>query len=62
LEAFHSLLVKTSILESKSEKDEDEVNEKEKDGEDKGGLILESFHFGSVLQKICQNTILNLKL
>merc|ERR1719400_219825 len=36
LEAFHSLLVKTSILESKSEKDEDdEEDEKEKDGEDK---------------------------
>ena len=40
MEAFHSLLVKTSILESKSEKDEDdEEDEKEKDGEDKGGLI-----------------------
>ena len=36
MEAFHSLLVKTSILESKSEKDEDdEEDEKEKDGEDK---------------------------
>jgi len=35
LEAFHSLLVKTSILESKSEKDENDDEEKEKDGKDK---------------------------
>ena len=39
MEAFHSLLVKTSILESKSEKEEAEEDEQEKDWEDKGGLI-----------------------